>query len=343
MVAEMVEKPLTEAQRLIARLEDEFGLAQAEIAQAIRVKPDTIFDIKRRKTTGNIQLRGLRRLIAATESSGNPAEYAGGQFPAFPLPEGPAHSGSGSASDEAAQFTLNGEEPPQAPEKPFRERAGDFLRAAMLGEPNVETPKTTKKLNGAVEPSDLADQLVPTVALIFVLSGELLIPDPYKPVGPTHQEAMAITYPIIKRLARELDARKKLSEDSMEMVGILVAMTAYGVRARGTYKQIHAMEVERVRSHNDAGANGAATYVQSSGPASSPTATSGDAGASQRGADAGAPVAFGRRAGAAGAASGGAGRGASGGRPDTHERQANALLDDLLAQDASGRARLGLG
>lgn len=354
MAAEMIEKPLTEAQRLIGRLEGEFGMASAAIAREIKVKADTVSDIKRRKSTGNLQLYRLRRLMQVMETGGISEENTSDATAPLTSPIVPDFSAV-TAGPEPSALTLNAEEPAPAEPKNLKDRASDWLRAAMLGSPidpsspSMTAPsrsKKTKSDTAGVEQGDLIEQLVPLAALLFVLSGSVLIPDPYKPCGPNQAEASAIAYPIVKRAVRELDARKRLSEATMDAVAILLAIGAYGVRAQQTYQQIHAAQAEEAqRARSDRQPSGADFLAASGGGGLSGQAapTPADAGAGRGVPDAGVPLPFwrgnaGRTRAATGAAGGEPGREPA--RPE--QRRADASIDALLAADHAGRLRLGL-
>jgi hypothetical protein len=211
----------------------------------------------------------------------------------------------------------------------------------MLGTSDSAAPAPRRKASKAEsdEQQGLIEQLVPLGALLLVMGGATLIADPYKPCGPNQAEATAIIYPIIKRAVRELDARKKLSEGTQDAIAILLAMGAYGVRAHGTYQQIRAQEVERERANNSPNPTTDA-HRFSGGFAGAATVSSAADPARDAGPHHGAPVAFAAdaRGGRRHADGGPRGAGGSG-----DERRANALLDELLAQDAHGRKRLGIG
>lgn len=347
----MIEKPLTEAQRLIGRLEGEFGMASAAIAREIKVKADTVSDIKRRKSTGNLQLYRLRRLMQVMETGGISEENTSDATAPLTSPIVPDFSAV-TAGPEPSALTLNAEEPAPAEPKNLKDRASDWLRAAMLGSPvdpsspSMTAPSRSKKTRSdtaGVEQGDLIEQLVPLAALLFVLSGSVLIPDPYKPCGPNQAEASAIAYPIVKRAVRELDARERLSENTMDAVAILLAMSAYGVRAHGTWQAIHAEEVERARSDRSSpSAQSGADFVAGSGGGHA-AAASADAGAGRGIPDAGAPLPFWRgNAGTTREAAGATGRQPSREPASPEQRRADASIDALLAADHAGRLRLGL-
>jgi hypothetical protein len=332
MVAELIEKPLTEAQRIVQRLETEFSMGPAAIAREIKLKTDTIDNIRRRRVTGNLQLARLRRLIAAMETpptqGGEIAPQIGEVTPDLTF----------TPSDDPATLALNSEEPAAPAPKKGIERAGDWLRAAIYGSPDggsersasaepANSAKRKAKASDSSEQGQLVEQLVPLAALALVVSGSLLIPDPYKAVGPTNDEATAMVYPIIKRAVRELDARKRISESTMDAVAILLAVGAYGVRAHGTWQAIHVQEVERARSQasRQPGDAAAAAHVAGALPHGGAAAPAGDRGAH--------PVQFaGRQA-----------RERDGRVGDGPQRRADPALDALLRADAEGRARLGIG
>lgn len=331
MATQMVEKPLTEAQRIVARLESEFGMAPAAIANEIKLKSHIINNIRTRHTTGNLQLPRLRRLIAVMESgptqndssfSANPASFAD------IVPDAAID-----ASDDPARFDVSADEPAPAPAKTLKDRAGDILGSILNGTAGDDAPKRTKADDS--EQAGLVAQLVPLAALVLVSTSTLLIADPYKPCAPNMQEASAIAYPIIKRAVRELDARKKLSEGTQDAIIILLAVTTYGQRALGTYRQIHAREVERDRSNGQPSANGAGANI--AGFTAAPAAADPARSAVHHG---GAPVAFPARAGGSRGQSDGGPRGAGG---SADERRANDAISALLAADTLGRRQLGLG
>lgn len=329
MATELLERPLTEAQRIVSRLESEFGMTAAEIAGQSKIKAQTIHDIKRRTNTGNLQLRFLRPLIRAMESTGNPLDSIGQIDPIFSNPD----LSRASNAEEPASITLNGEDPTPAPAKTLKDKAGDILGSILSGTVGDTTPKRTKADDD--EQAGLVAQLVPLAALLIVSAGTFALHDPYKPCAPNMQEASAIAYPIIKRAVRELDARKKLSEGTQDAIIILLAVTAYGQRALGTYRQIHAMEVERDRSNGQTSANGAGANI--AGFTAAPAAADPARSAVHHG---GAPVAFPARAGGGRGQSDGGPRGAGG---SADERRANDAISALLAADTVGRRQLGLG
>lgn len=343
MVAEMIDKPLTEAQRLIGRLESEFGMASAAIAREIKVKSETVSDIKRRKSTGNLQLYRLRRLMQVMETGGISEEKAPDATAPLTPPIVPDFSAV-TAGDEPSALTLNADEPSPAEPKNLKDRASDWLRAAMLGDPSqpsqpsMTAPSRKKKSeSAAVEQGDLIEQLVPLAALLFVLGGSVLIPDPYKPCGPNQAEASAIAYPIVKRAVRELDARKRLSEATMDAVAILLAIGAYGVRAQQTYQQIHAAQAEEAQRARSDRQSPTADFLAASGGAAPAAAD-----AQSRPGLQGNAVPFPAWRGDARWSRSRAGSETGGEPVSPEQRRADASIEQLLAADHAGRLRLGL-
>ncbi|HEY7849442.1 MAG TPA: hypothetical protein VIC27_05215 [Ktedonobacterales bacterium] len=347
----------SEAQRIVDDLVNSLGMQGAAIAREIGVKADTITNIRRRHSSGNLytpRLRILRDQLA----------NAAGHRPTLPRADVPTQTvidqlpsvndmlSPVSEAPEPASINLNADEPAPAEPKTLKDRASDWLRAAMLGEspqpslPSMSAPSRKKKNDAAsVEQGDLIEQLVPLAALLFVLTGSVLIPDPYKPCGPNQAEASAIAYPIVKRAVRELDARKRLSEATMDAVAILLAVGAYGVRAHQTYQQIHAVQAEEAqRARSDRPSSGAEFLAASGGgPRGNAAAASADAGAGRGIPDGGAPLPFWRgNAGRAREAVGAAGREPRGEPTGPEQRRADASIDALLAADHAGRLRLGL-
>lgn len=345
MSAEMIEKPLTEAQRIIARLEDEMGIARSDLARRLNVRSSVLRDIRAQKASGVKQLSQLRMFLSGAESPENHAER---------VDTAPATKPATNLSfADPAEITLNADEPAPAEPKKLTERAGDWLRAAMLGEPStlspqsgMSAPSARKKARAdASEQGDLIEQLVPLAALLFVLSGSVLISDPYKPCGPNNDEATAIAYPIVKRAVRELDARRKLSEATTDAIAILLAVSAYGVRAHGTWQAIHAEEVQRVRSNRQPNRqpSGADFVAASGGGPVNAASTPADAGAGRGVSDANAPLPFWRGDARAIRETTRPTRGEPRREPATPEqRHADASIDALLAADHAGRQRLGL-
>lgn len=340
MVAEMVEKPLTEAQRIVARLEAEFGMAPAAIAREIKLQSHIVNNIKTRHTTGNLQLPRLRRLLSVMEqgptssASSNPLNALSFDNIAPDV----APDAAIDSRDDPARLTLNSEDPTPAAAKSLKDKASDML-GAMLGTSSAEpAPKRKASKSDADEQASLIEQLVPLAALLLVMSGSVLLPDPYKPCGPTHGEASAIAYPIIKRAVRELDARKKLSEGTQDAIIILLAVGAYGQRAYGTYRQIRAMEVERARSDN--GATTVLSGLAGAGVAGTAAPAAADDPARRARAGSGPSL---HVAAAADVQSGTPGRRADGRAGGGDERRGSELLNQLLAADADGRKRLGIG
>ena len=330
MVAEMVEKPLTEAQRIVARLQEEFGMEQSAIAREAKYSADTIRNIARRHTTGNLQLHRLRRLLSAMQTgpqlNGSTAETA--------LPIGDvAPDLHFDLSDDPATMTVNGEERPQESPKPLRERAGDWLRAAMRGGDSEDAAGSRGKggPSGDVK-ADLVNQLTPMFGLGLVMLSTWVVKDPYKPVAPNQMEATAIVRPLVRRGVKLLDAQKKLTEEAVETAYMLLALTAYAERAWGTYQTIHAEEIQRAQSTTASGS-----------PGGYPTAPFGDARSGPGGQDGAESRRFGRSTGRHVAANPEARRQEDRGANQPDERQSNALLADLLRADAVGRARLGIG
>ena len=338
MVAQM--KELTDAQRLVQRLESEFSMTRAAIAHEIGVTASTVQNIAKLHTTGNFHVHRLKALADRLSGGSDPNQ---------------THSNRDSIADlfapvketpEAAAIDLNADEPAPAEPKNLKDRASDWLRAAMLGSPtdpsssSMTAPSRSKKPNdGDVSPTDIADQIAPLAALLLVFGGVFLLPNPYKSCGPTDLEAQAIIYPVIKRLARAVDARRKLSEADMELLAMGVAISAYGRRSYVTYQAIHAEEVQRARSSQSEQPNAASVFVAQSGPGTgavpdvragtgSPTAAPENRGAGLQNGLA--------RAGAVRANTRDAGASANG-----HDRAGDAAIADLLAADAVGRKRLG--
>ena len=346
----------SEAQRIVDELIDRVGMQGAAIAREIGVKSDTIQNIRRRHSTGNLQVQRLRilrdqMLSAAGLRQATPGEDIPTQPVADQLPTVDDLLAAVKEPPEPAAFDLNAEEPAPAPDKKITERASDWLRAAMLGSPvdpsspGMTAPSRAKKTKGeGVEQGELVEQIVPLAALLLVVSGSVLLPDPYKPCGPRHEEATAMVYPIVKRAVRELDARRKLSEATTDAIAILLAVGAYGVRAHATYQAIHAEEVQRVRSQRESSPVAAASSFVAGQPGSGgPAAPSADAGAGAGVQDASGSLPFWRGdARVTREAARPAGRSASGGPASQQQRSADALIDDLLRQDRAGRQRLGL-
>ena len=328
----------SEAQRIVDDLVERFGMAGAAIAREIGVKADTIQNIKGRRATGNLQVARLRilrdQMMSAAGQLNTPHDHEPDARPLFeqmppvadlfkPVQEG----------DDPAAFQVNADEPAPAPAKTLKDKAGDILGSILGGATVPDAPKAKRTKADDEGQAGLVAQLLPLGALLLVTGATMAIRDPYKPCAPNTQEASAIAYPIIKRAVRELDARKKLSEGTEDAIIILLAVTAYGQRAIGTYRQIHAMEVERDRSNGQPNSHAAGA----SGFAAIPFAADPARGSGARG---GAPVDVAAHAGGSG---GQQGRSANGAVGSADERRANASLDALLAADADGRKRLGIG
>ena len=363
---------LSEAQRIVDELVTQFGLAGAAIAREIGVKPDTIGNIRGRRATGNLQLHRLRilrdSLASAAQTANTPstAEHPAASV-AQAVPSVAEMLSGVTAGDEPARLAVNADEPtPDAPKK-ISERAGDWLRAAMLGDsgasptsaksPGMGAPASRGKASAGDVREDFVAQVVPLAAFVMILGADFAIHDPYKPCAPTHAEASAMLYPLIKRMARELDIRHALTEGSMEVLAELVSIGAYGNRAWHTYRAIRAFETEGLRDDEQArqssyaaayaaGAGGAnAGSVDASGSAGSGAATpplyyadSGGVGhrsesrfAARRG-----------RSSVARASNGKPGADVANNGHSEDRRQGDALIDALLNADADGRRRLGL-
>ena len=345
----MANRGNSEAQRIVDELIDEMGMQGAAIAREIGIKADSIANIRRRHSTGNLytpRLRILREQMAQAVGQRPPT-------PAADLPTQTVIDQLPSVDDllapikgapEPAAISLNADEPAPAEPKNLKDRASDWLRAAMLGDssqpslPSMTAPSRTKKSeSAAVEQGDLIEQLVPLAALLLVLGGSVLIPDPYKPCGPNQAEASAIAYPIVKRAVRELDARKRLSEATMDAVAILLALGAYGVRAQQTYQQIHAAQAEEAqRARSDRQSPGA-DYLAASGGAAPAAADAQSRPGLQSNA-----VSFPAWRGDARRSRSRAGSETGGEPVSPEQRRADASIEQLLAADHAGRLRLGL-
>lgn len=336
-----MEKPLTEAQRIIEQLKDAHGMTRAAIAQAIAVKSSLVRDIQRGASSGNLHVYKLRRLLNAIESPGNRGENRDASITPNFSDIVPDASPTLDHPDPASA-SLNAEEPEPPEKKGMFER----VRAAMLGHatdplspplsgPSMTAPQRSK--GGEDRKGEFVDQVLPLASIGVSLAFLWLIHDPYKPMAPTQAEAALIITPILRRAARELDIRQRLTDDTMELMSLALALGLYGQRAYGTYKQIHEMEVERA-GRDGHGNNAAPSFPAFSQPAAGAPADAGP----RAGGEGGSLAQPGRPQESHRAATGGQGRATNGGSSQQSNGHATTSIAQLLQADAEGRRRLGL-
>lgn len=349
-------KATSEARKLLLKLQLA-GHSTADIARAIGTESSKLRDIRKGSTRGDQWIIPLQRLMAEVKAPAPAADSTGGT-PAAAAPDAPPEADTDAPTGGTLPADLGAvEAPPMTPTEP--QGLAARLKGLMLGTGNDAAPSAPVarvRVSGGGKSelqAQFVQQVLPVVALVVAWGSELAIKDPYKPCAPSVQEASAMLAVPIRRVARELDVRHKLTEGTMDIVLMFLAVAAYGKRAQATYKQIrgqHATQESATSggASRDSGASpaslsgGAGIITSAAAPVdavpSRATAAPGNArgrglfGSRQPGShDGGAPT-----------DARGLAHGVSGGHARAGERGGPDPLDDVLRADYEGRLRLGM-
>jgi len=265
MSAVVADKPLTPAQRIVHALVEGKGLSPAEVARQLGIKAQAIRDILRGKSAGGPQLDKLAKFARLMGLSDDDL----GEAAAFAA-EGPM---SASAPEHAESVEFDTEDAPLPPpppgEMPMRERikamlsgkASDLLKPLPQGE----------EAAGKAMQKRMAETLTPIAALIIVWTATTFaFKGPYARCNPTQSEAQLMVYPLLSALSRRMDAVGALSEDSMDIVLCLGAITTYGLRAHADHQRITEMLYAQATAQPGAGASVRAFAGPGGSPDSAP-------------------------------------------------------------------------
>lgn len=236
MSAAAATRPLSPAQRIVHALVEGKGLSPVDISRQLGMRAQAIRDILRGRSLGGPQLEKLakyaRLMGLADDDLGDAAAV---------VSDGPLSS---IAPDHADAVEFDVEDAPLPPpppgDLPMRERikamlsgkASDLLKPLPQGE----------EAAGKAMQKRMAETMTPMAAIIIVIAATRLgFRGPYARCNPTQSEAQLMVYPLLSALSRRMDAVGALSEDSMDLVLCLGAITAYGLRAHADHQRITEM------------------------------------------------------------------------------------------------------
>lgn len=158
-----------------------------------------------------------------------------------------------------ADFSTEGIKPPE--QKSGARRLGDRLRSALLGgsdgeDDQADTPKATVSKK---KQDEIAAQLMLFLAIILTMLSDSFFgrfaPE-YASVGPQQDEAKAMTLPVARMIARRIKAATgKVTDDQLDALLLLTAITVYADRARDTAREITISLRERENNAVDATPN----------------------------------------------------------------------------------------
>src|SRR6185437_10913251 len=139
-----------------------------------------------------------------------------------------------------AEITVEGIKPPE--QKSGARRLGDRLRSALLGGNDNDDDDTPKATVSKKKQDEIAAQLMLFLAIILTMLSDSFFgrfaPE-YADVGPQQDEAKAITMPVARMIARRIKAATgKVTDDQLDALLLLTAVTVYADRARQTAREI---------------------------------------------------------------------------------------------------------